>query len=264
MPTIEAADGTRLYVHDWGSGPAVLLIHGWPLSADSWEKQHMALAEQGFRVVAYDRRGFGRSDKPWDGYDYDTLSDDTAAVIDGLNLSEVTLVGFSMGGGEVARYLGRHGRGKIARAAFLGAITPWLKNEGGAADATLDGIAQALRDDRPGFLSQFFGNFYSGQASDEILRWSWNTAMQASPRATIGCVEAWKTDFRPDMKAFEDVPTLVIHGTDDKIVPIDATGRQMPREIPHAQLIEYEGAPHGFIATHGDRVARDLLAFLRS
>jgi len=124
MPMIEARDGTRLYVHDWGSGLAVLLIHGWPLSADAWEKQHMALAEQGFRVVAYDRRGFGRSDKPWEGYTYDTLADDTAAVIDGLDLTDVTLVGFSMGGGEVARYLGRHGRAKIARAAFLGALTP--------------------------------------------------------------------------------------------------------------------------------------------
>jgi len=128
----------------------------------------------------------------------------------------------------------------------------------------LDGIQQALRDDRPGFLAQFLDNFYSGQASDEVVRWCWNIAMQASPHATVSCVEAWKTDFRGDMAAFEGVPTLVIHGTDDRIVPIDATARRMPREIPHAQLIEYEGASHGFPATHGERLTQDLLAFLRS
>jgi pimeloyl-ACP methyl ester carboxylesterase len=261
MPFVDARDGTRLYVHDWGSGPAVVLIHGWPLSADSWEKQHTALAEAGFRVVAYDRRGFGRSDKPWTGYDYDTLADDTAAVVQGLGLTDVSLVGFSMGGGEVARYGSRHGG--LKRTAFLGAITPWLKGEGGADDPMLDGMKQALRDDRPGFLSGFFDNFYSGQASDEVLRWSWSTAMQASLPATVGCVEAWKTDFRPDMAAFAGVPTLVIHGTDDRIVPIHATGRRMPEAIPGAKLIEYDGAPHGFLATHGERVTQDLLAFLR-
>jgi pimeloyl-ACP methyl ester carboxylesterase len=261
MPFVQARDGTNLYVHDWGSGPAVVLIHGWPLSADSWEKQHMALAEAGFRVVAYDRRGFGRSDKPWTGYDYDTLADDTADVIDGLGLSDVTLVAFSMGGGEVARYASRHR--PPARAAFLGAITPWLMGEGGADDPLLGGMQQAIRDDRPGFLSGFFHNFYSAQASDEVLRWSWNTAMQGSLPATVGCVEAWKTDFRPDMAAFAAVPTLVVHGTDDRIVPIDATARRMPEAIPGAKLIEYDGAPHGFLATHGERVTQDLLAFLR-
>jgi pimeloyl-ACP methyl ester carboxylesterase len=222
----------------------------------------MALAEAGFRVVAYDRRGFGRSDKPWTGYDYDTLADDTAAVVQALGLSDISLVGFSMGGGEVARYGGRHGG--LKRAAFLGAVTPWLMGEGGADDAMLDGIQQAIRADRPGFFTQFFANFYSGQASDEVLRWSWNTAMQASPKATIACVHAWKTDFRPDMAAFSGVPTLVIHGTDDRIVPIDATARRMPDMIPGARLIEYEGAPHGLLATHGERAAQDLLEFLRS
>jgi pimeloyl-ACP methyl ester carboxylesterase len=262
MPFVEARDGTRLYVHDWGQGPAVVLVHGWPLSADSWETQHLALAEAGFRVVAYDRRGFGRSDKPWTGYDYDTFADDTAAVVQALGLTDISLVGFSMGGGEVARYTSRHGG--VKRAAFLGAITPYLQGENGADDATLDGIQQAIRADRPGFLAQFFGNFYSGQASEEVLRWSWDTAMQASPKATIECVAAWKTDFRGDMAAFADTPTLVIHGTDDRIVPIDATGRRMPELIPGARLIEYEGAPHGFLATHGDRAAQDLLSFLRS
>jgi pimeloyl-ACP methyl ester carboxylesterase len=240
----------------------VVLVHGWPLSADSWETQHLALAEAGFRVVAYDRRGFGRSDKPWTGYDYDTFTDDTAAVVQALGLTDISLVGFSMGGGEVARYTSRHGG--VKRAAFLGAITPYLQGENGADDATLGGIQQAIRADRPGFLSQFFRNFYSGQASDEVLRWSWDTAMQASPKATIDCVSAWKTDFRGDMAAFASIPTLVIHGTDDKIVPIDATGRQMPKHVPGARLIEYDGAPHGFLATHGERATQDLLAFLRS
>jgi pimeloyl-ACP methyl ester carboxylesterase len=273
MPYVESRDGTRLYVTDWGSGPAVVLIHGWPLNADSWEAQHAAIAAQGFRVVAYDRRGFGRSDKPWTGYDYDTFADDLAAVIDGLGLTDVTLAGFSMGGGEVARYLGRHGRGKVARAALLGAVTPFLletPDHPGAPKSLFEGMIAGIEADRAKFFEEFFPNFFGvgtpgGKVSEATVRWAWSMAMQAALPATTGCVRAFgATDFRPDMAAFEGVPTLVVHGDADAIVPIDITAREAVKAIPGAELVVYEGAPHGFLATHAERVNADLLRFLRS
>ena len=265
MPRIDAADGTALHVKDWGAGPAVVLIHGWPLNADSWEHQALNLARAGHRVIAYDRRGFGRSEQPWEGYTYDTMADDLANVIDALSLEDVAIVGFSMGGGEVARYMARHqGRG-VRKAALLGSIAPYLMDEGGATREMLQGMQEQIEKDRPEFLKGFFKNFY-GQGlisgvSEGILHWSLHMALLASPRATIACIDAWQEDFRPDMAAF-GVPTLVMHGTSDAIVPIDPTGRTAAKMIPQARYVELDGAPHGFLASHAERATQELLDFL--
>ncbi|WP_207102395.1 alpha/beta fold hydrolase [Paracoccus shandongensis] len=270
MPVITTRDGTTLYVRDWGQGRPVVLIHGWPLNGDSWEYQAVRLAEAGFRVIAPDRRGFGRSGQPWDGYDYDTLADDLAAVIEGLGLTDAALVGFSMGGGEVARYMTRHGGG-VSQAVFVGSVVPGvLKSDGnpqGVSRDLLEGIQAGLRKDRPAFLADFFKQFY-GQGlvsgvSQQILDWTLGMAMMASPRATLECVTAFgTTDFTGDVPHI-NLPTLIIHGTGDKIVPIAATARRLAPMLPDARLIEYGGAPHGLTATHADRLTEDLLAFLR-
>jgi pimeloyl-ACP methyl ester carboxylesterase len=265
MPRIESADGTALYVKDWGQGRPVVLIHGWPLNADSWEHQALNLARAGHRVVSYDRRGFGRSEQPWHGYDYDTMADDLAAVMDGLGLQDAAIVGFSMGGGEVSRYMSRHGGRGVRKAALLGSIAPYLLGEGGATPELLQGMQKQIEEDRPEFLKGFFKNFY-GQGlisgvSEGILHWSLHMALLASPRATIACIDAWQEDFRPDMGAFQ-VPTLVMHGTSDAIVPIDPTGRQAARMIQGAKLVELDGAPHGFLASHAERATQELLEFL--
>ncbi len=273
MTFVKTQDGTNLYVRDWGQGRPVVLIHGWPLSGDSWDAQALALAEAGFRVVTYDRRGFGKSDQPYGGYDYDTFADDLASVMTELALDDAALVGFSMGGGEIARYMSRHGGKGVSRAVLVSAVTPCLlrtpDREVGVAAEDIDGIKEGLRKDRPAFLQDFFKSFYGngllgGGASKGVLDWSLMMAMQASPKATLDCVTAFgTTDFRPDMAAFH-VPTLVIHGTDDHTVPIDATGREAARMIAGAELIEYEGAAHGITVTHADRLTQDLLDFLRS
>lgn len=271
MHHVTTPDGTRLYLKDWGSGPAVVLIHGWPLSADSWDDQAMAIAEAGYRVIAYDRRGFGRSSQPWSGYDYDTLSDDLAAVIEQTDAQDVTLMGFSMGGGEVARYMSRHGGKSVVKAALISSVLPYrLKtsdNPGGTEQAAFDKTAQALVDDRASFFTGFFEKFFGVGAgtqpvSAELLQWARGIAMQASLRATIECLKSFSTtDFRGDLPAFE-VPTLVIHGTEDATVPIDASARAAMPGLAHGTLIEYDGAPHGVFATDKARLTRDLLAFL--
>ncbi len=273
MTFVKTEDGTNLYVRDWGRGKPVVLIHGWPLSGDSWEAQAVSLAEAGFRVVSYDRRGFGKSDQPYGGYDYDTFADDLAEVMTELGLEDVALVGFSMGGGEIARYMSRHGGRGVSRAVLVSAVTPYMlrtpDRDVGVTMEDIDGIKEGLRKDRPAFLQDFFKAFYgngllSGGASKGVLDWSFMMAMQASPRATLDCVTAFgTTDFRKDMAAFR-VPTLVIHGTDDKTVPIDATGREAAQMIAGAELIEYEGAAHGITVTHADRLTQDLLDFLRN
>jgi non-heme chloroperoxidase len=269
MPRIGAQDGTALYVKDWGQGRPVVLIHGWPLNADSWEHQALHLARAGHRVIAYDRRGFGRSEQPWEGYTYDTMADDLAAVIDSLSLQDAAIVGFSMGGGEVSRYMSRHQGRNVRKAALLGSIAPYLvqapDNPDGVPRSMLQDMQKSIVEDRPAFLQGFFKQFY-GQGlvagvSQAMLDWSNHNAYFASPRATLACIDAWAEDFRPDMAAF-DLPTLVIHGTADAIVPIDPTGRQAARLIPQARLIEYDGAPHGFLATHAERATQDLLDFL--
>ena len=274
MPTFATADGTDIFYHDWhpaGAGATVVLIHGWPVDADMWSAQALALAEKGHRVVAYDRRGFGRSGQPWSGYDYDALSDDLAALIAHLDLSDVTLVGFSMGGGEVARYLGRHGGAKVAKAALVSAVTPFLlktaDNPTGVEQSVFDGMLAGLRADRPQFLADFATGFYGNsllrkRVSAGVLDWTFQMAMLGSHRATIECVKAFSaTDFRPDMAAFT-MPTLIIHGTADATVPIDSSGRVAARLIPHAKLVEYDDEPHGLTATAADRLNADLLAFV--
>jgi pimeloyl-ACP methyl ester carboxylesterase len=273
MAYVEMRDGTDIYVKDWGAdGPPVILIHGWPLSADSWDDQALALAEAGHWVLAYDRRGFGRSDQPWEGYDYDTFADDLADLMEAAEIEEgAALVGFSMGGGEVARYMSRHGGRGVAKAALIGSVVPYLlktdDNPDGVDQAVLQQIADGIRKDRPDFFRSFFKDFFgvgliSQPVSDATLDWAWRLAMQAGLRPTLAAAEAFgTTDFRPDLAAF-GVPTLIIHGTKDATVPIEATARAAAKAIPNAQLIEYDGAPHGLFATHKDRLTKDLLDFL--
>ncbi|MEO8536322.1 MAG: alpha/beta hydrolase [Betaproteobacteria bacterium] len=271
MPYVTTSDNTHLFVKDWGSGRPVVLLHGWPLSADSWDDQAMALADAGYRAIAYDRRGFGRSTQPWSGYDYDTLADDLAVVIDKTGATGATIVGFSMGGGEVARYMSRHGGKSVVKAALISSVVPYMlkaaDNPQGTPQKTFDEIGKALQDDRAKFFGSFFPDFFgvgvmSHPVSDELLQWARSVSMQASLKATLACAKAFATtDFRPDLAAFR-VPTLIVHGTGDKIVPIDAAGRAAERGIKQSRLLEYEGAPHGLFATEKTRLTNDLLAFL--
>lgn len=273
MNYIATRDKTRLYVKDWGTGTPVILVHGWPLSADSWDDQAMAIANAGYRAIAYDRRGFGRSSQPWTGYDYDTLSDDLATVIAHADADDAILVGFSMGGGEVARYMSRHAGRSVAKAALVASILPFrLKtddNPSGTLQSAFDDTAAALSEDRAKFFTGFFRKFFgvtdaAQPVSDELLRWAHGMAMQAGLKSTIDCMRSFSgTDFRRDLAAFK-VPTLIIHGTEDQTVPIDASARLAVKGIADATLIEYEGAPHGLFATHKDRFSRDLIEFIRS
>ncbi|TPW28378.1 alpha/beta fold hydrolase [Pararhizobium mangrovi] len=271
MAFVKAQDGTDLYVKDWGEGRPVVLIHGWPLTADSWEHQALYLAENGYRVVAYDRRGFGRSGKPWNGYDYDTMSDDLSSVMAELDLRDAAIVGFSMGGGEVSRYMSRHGGKRVRQAALISSIAPFMgqadDNPDGVPADVLRGILDGIRNDRPAFFENFLKDFFgdgtsAGGVSAATRHWAWGMAMMASPRATLECANAFAlTDLRPDMAAFE-VPTLVVHGTGDQTVPIDPTGRAAAKMIASATLKEYEGAPHGLTETHKDQLNADLADFL--
>lgn len=271
MHYVTTADKTKLYVKDWGSGRPVILLHGWPLSSDSWDDQAMALAEAGHRAISYDRRGFGRSSQPWTGYDYDTLADDLAAVIEQTGAQDALLVGFSMGGGEVARYMSRHGGKSVAQTALVSSVVPYMlqtsDNPDGTEQATFDKMAQGINEDRAKFFGAFFKDFFgvgmvSHPVSDELLQWARSISMKASLKATLACAKAFATtDFRPDLAAFK-VPTLIIHGTDDKTVPIDAASRAAAKGITQSTLVEYEGAPHGLFATEKKRLTKDLLDFL--
>jgi pimeloyl-ACP methyl ester carboxylesterase len=271
MNHVTTSDKTRLYVKDWGSGRPVILIHGWPLSADSWDDQAMAIADAGHRAIAYDRRGFGRSSQPWTGYDYDTLADDLAAVVEQTGARDAVLVGFSMGGGEVARYMSRQGGKSVAQAVLVSSVLPFRlqtpDNPAGTEQAAFDKTALALNDDRPKFLSGFLRTFFgvdtaADPVSEELLAWARSVSMQASLRATLACLKSFSsTDFRADLAAFK-VPTLIIHGTEDQTVPIDASSRVAARGIGHSALIEYDGAPHGLFASHKRRLTKDLLDFL--
>lgn len=272
MPFVATDDDCDIFVKELGDGPPVVLIHGWPLSADSWEDVGHAIAEAGFRVIAYDRRGFGRSEQTWDGYDYDNFADDLDAVIDQCEADGAAIVGFSMGGGEVARYLSRHGSSKVTRAALIASVVPFLlktdDNPDGAPQEMFDGMIEKITEDRAGFMQDFAKNFFgvgmfSHPVSQGVLDWFFQMAMQAGLKATLDCVRAFSsTDFRADCAAF-DVPTLILHGTGDAIVPIDISARKAVQLIPQAELIEYSGGPHGLLATHKDEVARDLISFLR-
>lgn len=272
MPIITTRDDVKLHVKVWGEGRPVILIHGWPLSADSWDPQSWALAESGYKVIAYDRRGFGRSEQPWGGYDYDALSDDLADVMQACGVAEnATLVGFSMGGGEVARYMSRHGGRGVSSIALVSSVVPRMlkadDNPDGVPAATFETMTQGMKTDRPRFMRQFLADFFGqgmivSSVSAETVDWAWRLCMQAGLKPTLACAEAFaKTDFRNDAAQIA-VPTLVIHGTADATVPIDATGRKVVQMIPGARLIEYPGAPHGLFATHQERLTSDLLNFL--
>ena len=272
MTHITTQDNTTLHIKDWGSGRPVILLHGWPLNADSWDDQAMAIADAGMRAISYDRRGFGRSSQSWSGYDYDTLSDDLATVMEQTGARDATIVGFSMGGGEVARYMSRHGGKGVVQAALISSVVPFMlktdDNPHGTDQSTFDDMTKGMKEDRAKFFASFMKDFYgigmvSQPTSNEQAHASWTVAMQASLKATLACAKAFSsTDFRPDLSAFR-CPTLIVHGTGDKTVPIDAAGRAAAKGIANAQLIEYDGEPHGLFATAKDRLTRDLLAFLR-
>ena len=272
---VTTPDGVKLYYKDWGprNGPVVTFSHGWPLNSDSWESQMMFLAAAGYRVVAHDRRGHGRSSQPWDGNDMDHYADDLAAVIDALDLSDVTVVGFSTGGGEVARYIGRHGTSKVKRAVLVSAVPPLMlktpDNPGGLPMDVFDGLRKASIDNRSQLYldiasGPFFGfNRAGAKPSPGLVQSFWAQGMQAGHKNTYDSIAAFSaTDFRADLARF-DVPTLVIHGDDDQIVPIDASARASAALIKGARLIVYPGAPHGLADTHKDRLNQDLLAFLQ-
>ena len=273
MPFIRTADNTELYYKDWGTGRPVILLHGWPLSADSWDDQAMAIADAGYRTISYDRRGFGRSSQPFEGYDYNTLADDLAAVMAQTGVQDAVLIGFSMGGGEVARYMSRHGGKNVIKAALVSSVVPFMlktdDNPLGTPKETFDDMTAGMKEDRAKFFASFFKDFYgvsmlSHPVSEALIDNSCNVAMQACLKSTLACAAAFAaTDFRPDLAHFT-VPTLIIHGTADKTVPIDAAGRAAAKSIASSMLMEYEGAPHGLFATHKQRFTKDLLDFIKS
>jgi non-heme chloroperoxidase len=261
----------ELYYEDHGSGKPVILIHGWPLSGASWEKQVAALLATGHRVITYDRRGFGKSSQPATGYEYDTFAEDLHKLVTALDLHDFALVGFSMGGGEVARYIGRYGTERVSKAVFMSAVPPFLlktgDNPNGVDGSVFEGIKQGIAADRPAFLAQFLANFYNVDVlggkliSDEVVRLSWNVAVGASAKGTLDCVTAWYTDFRKDLPRV-DVPTLVIHGDADRIVPIEVSGIPTQKAIKGSRLVTLKGAPHGLNWTHADQVNAELVGFL--
>ncbi|MBO9531954.1 MAG: alpha/beta hydrolase [Solirubrobacteraceae bacterium] len=261
----------ELYYEDHGSGAPVVLIHGWPLSGRSWEAQVPALIDAGYRVITYDRRGFGWSSQPWEGYEYDRFADDLAALLDHLDVSGATLVGFSMGGGEVARYLGKHGSGRIAKAVFAAAVPPYLfksddNPDGGLDDATIAQFEGGVKGDRPAFLADFATNFFSAgddlKVSKAQLHYFREIADFASPKGTLDCIAAFgRTDFRDDL-AMIDVPVLVIHGDSDAVVPIEVSGQRTADTIDGAELHVIDGGPHGINASHSGEFNQALIDFL--
>lgn len=262
----------HLYYEDHGAGQPVVLIHGWPLNSASWEKQTLALLAAGHRVIAYDRRGFGMSSQPAIGYDYDTLAGDLNQLMTHLDLHDAALVGFSMGAGEVARYLGKYGKDRVRNAALLAGITPFLlktaDNPAGVDGGAFEDIRSGLLKDRPAFLSAFLANFYNVDAlsgtriSEQAVQASWVAGVLASLKGTMDCVQAWLTDFRPDIQRM-GVPTLVMHGDEDRIVPIESTAAVLGKTLKGAKSVTLEGGPHGILWTHAEEVNRELVAFLR-
>jgi non-heme chloroperoxidase len=271
--SITARDGTILHFTDWGSGPAVVFSHGWPLQGDAWEDQMMFLAQHGYRVIAHDRRGHGLSSKPWHGNDMDTYADDLGTLLDALDLNEVMLVGHSTGGGEVARYIGRHGVGRVSKAVLVAAVPPQMvkspTNPDGVPMEVFDGIRSGVKSDRAQFFRDlampFFGFNRDGAKVSEGMRETfWLQGMQCSLHSAYACIKQFsETDFTADLKQMT-IPTLVIHGDDDQIVPIATAGRRSMEFLPQGTLHVYAGAPHGIPATHKDKLNEDLLAFLRS
>ncbi|VXB68925.1 alpha/beta fold hydrolase [Aeromicrobium sp. 9AM] len=267
----ENSTDIELYYEDHGTGQPVVLIHGYPLDGHSWEKQSAALLKAGHRVITYDRRGFGQSSQPTTGYDYDTFAADLNVVLETLDLQDVVLVGFSMGTGEVGRYVGTYGTARVAKVAFLASLEPYLlqadDNPAGVPAEVFDGIRQAATDDRFAWFDSFYENFYNldenlgSRISEATVRASWNVAVGSSWFAASAVVDSWLTDFRDDITKV-DVPALIVHGTADRILPIDSTGREFTKRLPDAEYVEIEGAPHGMLATHADEVNAALLGFL--
>ena len=270
----DAHDQVELHYEDHGTGKPVVLIHGWPLSGRSWEAQVPALVEAGYRVVTYDRRGFGGSSQPFDGYDYDTFADDLDAVLKALDLREATLVGFSMGGGEVVRYIARHGTDRVAKAVLAAAVPPYLfksddNPDGGLDDATIEAFETGERTDRIAFLDEFTRNFFAAGTRTDLVSepfrlYNRDIAAFASPKGTLDCIAAFgRTDFRGDLEKV-DVPTLVIHGDSDAIVPFEVSGKRSAEAIEGSTLVVVEGGPHGLNATHPQQFNQALLEFLAS
>ena len=274
MGKITVKDGTQIYYKDWGEGQPVVLCHGWPLSADSWESQMMFLALKGYRCIAHDRRGHGRSSQPWDGNDMDTYADDLSDLIKTLDLKKIVLIGFSAGGGEVARYIGRHGTKRLAKVALISAVTPLMLRTAGNPDGLPIDAFDKLRLSSLADRSQFYRDLASGpffganrpgaKVSQGMINSFWLQGMQAGHKNTFDCIKAFsETDFTEDLKKF-DVPTLIIHGDDDQIVPIAASALNATKLIKNSTLKVYTGAPHGITDTHKDLLNADLLTFLKS
>jgi non-heme chloroperoxidase len=261
----------EIYYEDHGSGSPVVLIHGWPLDGASWEKQTAALLAVGHRVITYDRRGFGRSSKPAVGYNYDTFAADLDAVLSTLNLTDVSLVGFSMGTGEVTRYIGKYGTKRVRKAVLIGTLGPYLvkaaDNPDGVDGSVFEGIKAAIKADRPALLMDFLRNFYNFDVtggklvSERVLEANWNVAVGASATGTVACVDAWIEDFRQDI-ARNTVPTLILHGDADRILPADASSRRQAKMIKNVTFVELKGGPHGVLWTHAEQINSELVKFL--
>ena len=271
--TVTTKDGTVIHYKDWGSGTPVVFSHGWPLQGDAWEDQLIFLASHGYRVIAHDRRGHGLSSQPWSGNDMDTYADDLGTLLDALDVKDAFLVGHSTGGGEVARYIGRHGEARVAKAALIAAVPPQMvqspTNPGGLPISVFDGIRAGVLADRSQFFKDLSEPFYGAnrpgaKVSQGQRDTFWLQGMQCGIKNAYDCIKQFsETDFTEDLKKIT-VPTLVVHGSDDQIVPIDAAGKAAANIVKHAKLVIFEGAPHGLPTTHKDRLNEELLAFLKS
>jgi len=271
--TITVSDGTRIYYKDWGSGQPVVFSHGWPLSADAWEDQMVFLGQRGYRCIAHDRRGHGRSGQPWNGNEMDTYADDLAALVDALDLRQAIHVGHSTGGGEVARYIGRHGTSRVAKAVLIGAVPPLMlktaSNPGGTPIEAFDAIRAGVLADRSQYFKDFSVPFYGAnrtgaQVSQGVRDSFWMQSMQAGLKGTIDCIKAFsETDFTDDLKRI-DVPTLIMHGDDDQIVPIGASAMMSAKLVKSSTLKVYPGFPHGMCTVNKDQINDDLLAFIKA